>query len=61
MSNSGLNARCEVCLLKDGWAMPIGNIMLVTINGKECLVCRQHNPKSKSSGVQNHERKTIQH
>lgn len=35
-----MNARCEDCLKRDGWAMPIGNIYLVKRNGKETLLCR---------------------
>lgn len=51
-----MNARCEICLKKYGWAKPHGNILLVTINGKESLVCQRHNPLKEK---QSNERKGV--
>lgn len=52
-----MNLRCELCLKKNGWAVPIGNIWLVIIDGIETLVCRKHNPGMKKAEVQHYELK----
>lgn len=41
-----MNARCTICSERSPYARPISNVILVTINGIDVLVCRKHTPKS---------------
>jgi hypothetical protein len=40
-----MNVRCTFCLESNVYARPIANVRLVTINGRDVLVCNDHMPR----------------
>lgn len=42
-----MNARCTICLEHNPFTYPNDNLKLRTVNGRDILVCKQHDPKRK--------------
>lgn len=42
-----MNLRCTICLEHNPYTRPGSNVKLRTVDGKDILVCRQHDPKRK--------------